>query len=66
MALTISLVLDNSIAKRKGIKVGDQLLEINGEKVRDFVDFIYFEAMQKIEMLLVKPNGKEYRLTFDK
>lgn len=42
MALTVSLVLDGSIARREGIRVGDRLLEMNGEKIRDFIDFIYF------------------------
>lgn len=66
MALTVSLVLEGSIARREGIRIGDRLLEMNGEKVRDFIDFIYFEAMSEVEMRLAKPDGSEYRLSLHK
>lgn len=35
MALTVSLVLEDSIAEGLGIAVGDRLTHINGERVRD-------------------------------
>ena len=61
MALTVSLVLEDSIAEGLGIAVGDRLTHINGERVRDFVDFIYVEAMSDLDMTLVRPDGEDVR-----
>ena len=66
MALTVSLVLEDSIAEGLGIAVGDRLTHINGERVRDFVDFIYFEAMSDLDMTLVRPDGEEYQVSIEK
>ena len=66
MALTVSLVLEDSIAEGLGIAVGDRLTHINGERVRDFVDFIYFEAMPELDMTIVRPDGEEYQVSIEK
>ena len=66
MALTVSLVLPGSIAKKQHICVGDQLLEMNGEPIKDFIDFIYFEAQEAVTMRLRNRDGKERMLRIRK
>lgn len=42
MALQIKRVLDGSIAQEIGLEPGDWLLEINHEKIVDYIDYAYF------------------------
>lgn len=66
MSLVVSIVLENSIAERKHIEVGDEILEMNGNILKDFIDFIYYEANSKISMKIKKSDGTERDISFKK
>ena len=46
-----------SYARRAGIIAGDRLLAINGEPVRDFIDFQWFEAQAELELTIEDEQG---------
>lgn len=70
MAITIHSVLPKSLAAGYGIMPGEQVLSINGQAVRDFLDLEYlasdYELLMKLmsadgktrEMLIVRENGR--------
>jgi len=55
--MKITLVEPDSIAHELGIQVGDELLEINGRKVLDQIDFRFHESDAVIELKVAR--GKE-------
>ena len=59
MPLTVSVVLEGSIADRKHIEAGDVLYSMNGNEVKDFIDFIYFEAQNKVTLEMKTCSGKQ-------
>lgn len=63
---TISKVLDNSIAKEVGIETGDQVLEINGCKILDVIDYRYNVVDSYIELLILKKSGELWNLEIEK
>jgi putative radical SAM enzyme (TIGR03279 family) len=55
-----------SIAEEMGIEIGDILLEINGNKIKDIFDYQYYIEDEYIEVLIRKPVGEEWLLEIDK
>lgn len=55
----IKYVDEGSIAQKKGILPGDELLSINGEKIEDYIDYAYFMGEKKLSLALVSPEGKK-------
>jgi len=45
-------------AKRLGFKVGDMLLKLGGECVKDELDYLFYDGEEKFEALIVR-DGKE-------
>ena len=54
----ISLVMAGSIAEELGIKPGDILQAINGDPVKDLIDFNFWEAGEELELTIEKPGGE--------
>ena len=52
----ISYIVDSSIAEKAGLRVGDQLVSINAQPVRDMLDFQYLTAEEKIDIVVLR-NG---------
>jgi len=52
MAAKISKVTPMSLADAAGIKAGDEIEYINGKTIKDYLDYMYFSANDKIEILL--------------
>lgn len=55
-----------SIAEEIGLEIGDQILEVNGQKVRDIIDLSFAFAEEEIELLIEKKNGEREISAFDK
>lgn len=62
----VKRILDGSIAQEMEIEPGDELIEINGEKITDIFDYQYLIQDEYIEVLVKKKNGEEWVLEIDK
>lgn len=62
----VKKVLDGSIAREMEIESGDELLEINGERITDIFDYQYLVQDEYIEVLVKKSSGEEWLLEIDK
>ncbi|MDZ4121097.1 MAG: DUF512 domain-containing protein [Candidatus Cloacimonadaceae bacterium] len=58
MALTIQNVLPRSLASKHGIKTGDVILSINGNRIQDFFDLQYYASDYELLFELVNEDGK--------
>lgn len=58
MSCKIADIQKNSIASELEIQKGSELLTINGEKPRDYIDYRYLVMAENIEIEIKTPNGK--------
>ena len=77
MSVIIKAVVPASPAENAGIKSGDTLISINGQKIMDVLDYRFMESEQEAELSLldnagvaytvevVKPSDKDFGLIFD-
>lgn len=63
--VTITNITANSPAHKKGIKSGDILISVNGNAVRDILDYRYYIS-ERIVGLLLSRGGAEYTVTVNK
>ncbi len=56
----IKEVLPDSIAKELDLEPGDELLEINGQKIEDVFDYQYLVNDEYLELLVRKADGEEW------
>ena len=54
-----------SLAAKKSIAVGDILVSINGNEIRDVLDYRFYLAEKKIELKLLR-DGSEYSVSVKK
>lgn len=59
-------VLPDSIGEELGIEPGDELLSINGEPIRDLIDYNYHCADDSLELEIKKPDGEVWMCGLDK
>lgn len=64
--LVIKDVVFNSIAQEVGIEAGDVLLEINGVKVKDIIEYKYLIADEYLNLLVKKNYGEEWEIEIEK
>ena len=63
--VVIKEVEPNSLGERSGFRVGDRLLRINGEEVRDLIDFQVMSAEELLEVEIER--GEElYEATIER
>jgi len=62
----ISSIQKNSIAWEMGITCGDFLLSINGEEVRDVLDYRFRINEEKLLVEIEKPDGEIWELDIEK
>lgn len=62
----VSKVYEGSIAWEMEVEPGDELLSINGEAVRDILDYRFFCKEEELLVLIRKPNGEEWELEIEK
>ena len=62
-ALTLEQILPGSIAEEAGLESGDRLVAINGQRLRDIIDYSYYISGEE-ELLLevLKANGEEWEI----
>ena len=65
MAVHITGIEKNSVAYRKKILPGDDLISINGEVINDMMDLQFFSTDSNLHLVL-KRDGKEYELDIKK
>jgi putative radical SAM enzyme (TIGR03279 family) len=54
----IKHVLKNSPACKKGIRPGDGLISINGNKIKDVLDYRFFATEKEVDLLLSRDGGE--------
>ena len=64
--MKISNIEENSLAQKIGLVIGDKILQVNGKKLRDIIDFSFEFAEEKIEILIEHADGSQESKTFDK
>ncbi|MFS8637815.1 MAG: DUF512 domain-containing protein [Gemmatimonadota bacterium] len=55
----IAQILPGSIAEELELQIGSRIIRINGEPVRDTIDFRFLEADGLLEMEVASPDGRE-------
>lgn len=54
----IENIIKDSIADELGLEVGDEILSINGENIKDIIDYKYLISDEHIELEIKKLNGE--------
>lgn len=62
----IEEVLENSIAEELGVKKGDVLLSINGQDIKDIIDYKYHMADDYVLVIIKKENEEIWELEIEK
>ncbi|MDD5936340.1 MAG: DUF512 domain-containing protein [Clostridiales bacterium] len=62
----IKRVLPGSIAEELELCAGDELLRINGKKMKDVIDYHYLIHDEFLTIIVVKQNGEEWELEIEK
>ncbi|MCL2760937.1 MAG: DUF512 domain-containing protein [Desulfuromonadales bacterium] len=64
--LLIESVVEGSIAEELCIEPGDTLIAINGEFIRDIIDYQYHTAENELSLIIQKADGDIWEVEFDK
>ena len=62
----IKTVEPGSIAEELELAPGDVLVSVNGQPVRDVLDYHYLINEEYLELLVRKPDGEEWELEIEK
>ena len=65
MAVLISSVEKNSPAEKAGISVGESLVSINGNQIKDVLDYRFYIQSKKLSLELLH-NGEKYKTNIRK
>ncbi len=65
MSAEIKNVIDDSPACRHGVKAGDILISVNGHKISDVLDYMYYSS-ERIITLVLKRESRHIILRFSK
>lgn len=59
-------IAKGSLAEELELVVGDKVMEINGQKLRDIIDLSFAFADEEIDMLIEHADGEQEMLSFEK
>ena len=59
-------IIEDSLAEELELVVGDKILEVNGEPLKDIIDLSFAFADEEIELLVEHEDGEQELLVFDK
>jgi putative radical SAM enzyme (TIGR03279 family) len=62
----ITNVLPDSIAAEIGFEAGDRLVSINGQPLRDLIDYQFFCADEFLELEVLDVNGRAHQVEIEK
>lgn len=62
----VSKVLPNSIAEEVEIESGDKLISINGNNVKDIIDYKFLITDEYLELEVEKPDGEIWEIEIEK
>jgi NifB/MoaA-like Fe-S oxidoreductase len=62
----IAAVEPDSIAERLGLRVGETLVAVGDQRLRDLIDYRFAIADEQVELLVRSPSGQERRLSVAK
>jgi putative radical SAM enzyme (TIGR03279 family) len=62
----ITNVLPDSIAAEVGFEAGDRLVSINGQPLRDLIDYQFFCADEFLELEVLDANGRSHQVEIEK
>jgi len=65
-APVVTAVAKGSPAERAGIEAGDWLVALAGAPVRDYVDYRFLSAEERVEVAILKPGGARLAITVQK
>lgn len=66
MPASVSGVIKGSIAEELDIRQGDELLSIDGQKLRDMIDYNYFCKSEELVLEIKKKNGEIEEIELEK
>ena len=61
----IKKVVKGSIAEELEIEPGDRLISIDGNEIKDVLDYRYYINAEEFTMVIEKPNGEEWELDIE-
>ncbi len=61
----IKSVAKGSIAEELEIEPGDKLISIDGNEIKDVLDYRYYINAEEFTMVIEKPNGEEWELDIE-
>jgi putative radical SAM enzyme (TIGR03279 family) len=64
--MKIISIIKKSIASRRGISLGDELLAINGHPINDLIDYKYYSAEDHLDLKLKSEDGTMRRVKIKK
>jgi len=64
--LKISKIYPESLAEELELAVGDNILEVNGNKPRDIIDLSFELAEEEVELLIEHADGEQELISFEK
>lgn len=64
--LTVSSVMDGSIAKEAGLEKGDALITINGRAIADILDYCFHIREKLVNIEVLKESGERWDLEVEK
>ena len=66
MSVKILDIEKGSKADKKRISSGDTLVSVNGKEINDVLDYQFYTAEKKLNLVLKNSEGKRYRKTIRK